>query len=54
MVGGLFCNFKPTRCTADIQTARTPDSLIALKGIVGRLLKIGDPKLTLGQSTKAC
>jgi hypothetical protein len=30
MVGGLFCNFKPTRCTADIQTARTPDSLIAL------------------------
>jgi hypothetical protein len=29
MVGGLFCNFKPTRCTADIQTARTPDSLIA-------------------------
>jgi hypothetical protein len=32
MVGGLFCNFKPTRCTADIQTARTPDSLIARCG----------------------
>jgi UDPglucose 6-dehydrogenase len=35
MVGGLFCNFKPTRCTADIQTARTPDSLIAPASLTG-------------------
>ncbi|MFV0335194.1 MAG: hypothetical protein ACK5JR_14125 [Tropicimonas sp.] len=34
LVGGLCRNNKPTRCTAVIQTDRTPDSPIALTGVI--------------------